>query len=103
MFPPPTGTSLDSALGSYLDLPINPHILITPSDLMPFAKSMRVQDISIEEDGVSKHHDFLCINPGRLCKGCNPGTFVKAYISPNQLVNDDFRIEAGCRVEILKL
>lgn len=104
MFPPPTGISFDSALGSYLDLPINPHVLLTPSDLTPFAKRVKLQGAALSgEHGISNPHGYLCINPGRLCKGRNPGTFAKAYISLDQMTNDNIDFESGCRVEILKL
>jgi len=67
VFPAPEGSQLAFSRAAELELPMSPDILITPSQLMPFAK---------------RAGEVLCVNPGRLVKGSTPGTFARLSIHP---------------------
>ncbi|XP_033734841.1 DNA polymerase alpha subunit B-like [Pecten maximus] len=51
-------------------IPVTPHILIVPSDLKQFVKDIQ---------------GCCCINPGRLSKGQNGGTYCRLVIQTDQL------------------
>jgi len=67
VFPAPQGTQLALSRASELEFDVSPDVLITPSQLTPFVK---------RAGGV------LCMNPGRLIKGSNAGTFARLTIHP---------------------
>jgi DNA polymerase alpha subunit B len=119
LFPPPLGVPLDTSHGYALELPCSPNLLIVPSDLAPFAKvvplernclgtasSESAQEVmpnaieSAEETGAA-----VCINPGRLTKGSNAGTFAHVHIAPKvaQAEAKPVPLHDRCRVEIRKL
>jgi DNA polymerase alpha subunit B len=58
LFPALLGFPLDTARSAAMELPCTPDVLITPSDLAPFAKVVAADCGNV-----------LCINPGRLTKG----------------------------------
>lgn len=91
---------LDASLGAELDLPCTPDVLILPSDLAPFAKSVAADKParSGEADKPAKSGaadtaarigagderlvmgNVVCINPGRLAKDKSGGTFAKLQV-----------------------
>ena len=102
---PPSGVPLDTSRGYALEMPCTPHILVTSSDLVPFAKVLRT---SISNDNgksiESKSGSVVCINPGRLTKGSNSGTFAHVHVVPEKNdANETNSIDHRCRVEIRKL
>ena len=114
MFPPPHGIPLDSSRAYALDLPCTPHVLVTTSDLVPFAKIHNTEISRREEvstDDPSKEGDthlspisVVCVNPGRLTKGSNCGTFAHIHIEPaKETVSKISTLDQRCRVEIRKL
>lgn len=91
---------LDASLGAELDQPCTPDVLILPSDLAPFAKSVAADKParSGEADKPAKSGaadtaarrgagderlvmgNVVCINPGRLAKDKSGGTFAKLQV-----------------------
>ena len=88
LFPPPTDVPLDCSLGAAgLAMPCTPDLLVTPSDLAPFAKLCPVHtppppaaDGDAADDGgaaaaaaaatqPASGGSMVCVNPGRLAKG----------------------------------
>jgi len=67
LFPPRPGTQLELPRLKQLDIPVTPDLMLLPSNLAPFAK---------EVDGV------LCVNPGKLTKAQQGGTYTKLSIFP---------------------
>ncbi|XP_031474526.1 uncharacterized protein LOC116246801 [Nymphaea colorata] len=70
LYPPSVGVPLDLSLTpEALQIQSIPDILILPSDLAPFVK---VLSFGPEESMMQ----CMCLNPGRLAKGINGGTFL---------------------------
>ncbi|KAG1690297.1 DNA polymerase alpha subunit B [Nymphon striatum] len=70
LYPPSEEINIDyDHAKSYINFPVKPHILITPSDLKSFIKDV---------DGC------CCINPERLTKGMLGGTFCRMNIKSSQ-------------------
>ena len=67
LFPPRTGANLELPMLPKLDLPVTPDVMFFPSTVAPFAKDV---------DGV------LCVNPGKLTKAQQGGTYSKITILP---------------------
>ena len=115
MFPPPTSVPLDTSLGYGLDLPCTPHVLVTPSDLAPFAKITSITQPVLgganmeEENTAIKETNVVCINPGRLTKGATAGTFAQVWVSETAVMMEDspglpsLGVDTRCRVEVKKL
>lgn len=107
MYPPPANLPLDVSSPDALDIVSIPDILVTPSDLAPFAKSTSVDspivDIESEQNHVTSKvsRDIVCINPGRITKGTTAGTFAHVYI--NKKESSQAPITSRCKVEIKKL
>jgi DNA polymerase alpha subunit B len=111
MFPPPATVPLDTARAYGLELPCTPHVLVTPSDLAPFAKVTAVAQPTLEApqeaEGGEKMEvepaapiNVVAINPGRLTKGTTAGTFAHLWV-PEGAAGEG--LHAACRVEIKKL
>ena len=78
LFPPARGSFFDCKLAGAAALPQIPHLMITVSDLTPFAKTLQV----------SKGESTLntvAVNPGRLCRGTAGGTFAHVNIKDNMM------------------
>jgi hypothetical protein len=91
---------LDASLGAELDQPCTPDVLILPSDLAPFAKSVAADKPARSGDGNKPAEsgaantaarlgagderlvmgNVVCINPGRLAKDKSGGTFAKLQV-----------------------
>lgn len=84
LFPPPADVPLDCSLGAGgLAMPCTPDLLVTPSDLAPFAKLCPVHtaapgQAAAADGGASQAApeaqaasggSMVCVNPGRLAKG----------------------------------
>ena len=67
LFPPRAGTQLELSKLGKLALPVTPDLMLFPSNVAPFAR---------EVDGV------LCVNPGKLTKAQQGGTYSKITIFP---------------------
>lgn len=102
MFPPAQGVPLDTTRGYALELPCTPHIIVAPSNLAPFAKAMPLEQATLGQESdtavTEEPSSVICINPGRLTKGANPGTFVQMSVAPQA-----GPVDRRCRVEIRKL
>lgn len=112
LFPPPTSVPLDTSRGFGLELPCTPHVLVTASDLAPFAKVAAVERPQLKalEGGnaggggeVSAQIKVVCINPGRLTKGANAGTFAQVWWVPSSGTGGEQDGGMKCRVEVKKL
>lgn len=68
MFPMPLGACFDSTKSHALEMPLTPDLLITPSQLAPFAKLVPVARGGLEGPP-QLAGNVVCINPGRLAKG----------------------------------
>ena len=68
----PSTTSVDWAQFRGLMFSDLPDLLITPSEVNPFAKNI---------DGC------VCINPGTLCKGTSGGTYASITVDPYVVQN----------------
>ncbi len=107
MYPPSLTLALDVSNPAALDIVAMPEILITPSDLAPFAKCTKVASPAInlecETTPVSQmsSRDVVCINPGRITKGATAGTFAHVYINKKEMSEE--QISSRCKVEIKKL
>lgn len=95
LYPPPPGACLDTTFDAALVLPATPDVLVVPSDLAPFAKCMEMAQFcgssgqaaaAAAGDSDAQHAVATAvtaaapslvtvINPGRLTKGPNAGTF----------------------------
>lgn len=78
---------LDASLGAELDLPCTPNVLILPSDLATFAKSVAADKPARSGDASSGAPDerlvmgnVVCVNPGRLAKDKSGGTFARLKV-----------------------
>jgi DNA polymerase alpha subunit B len=82
-----------------------PEILLTPSDLAPFAKQATLSDQRVDLDDENdpvktvSSRTVICVNPGRVTKGATAGTFAHIYVNPKV----SGAIEARCKVEIKKV
>lgn len=101
LFPAAAGVPLDLSL-SVRAMPFSnqPDILITPSDLSPFVKTLGSMHDS--QWNAEKYGSTLCINPGRLAKGMYGGTFTDILTIP---VPDDGKVRwpERARVSIIRL
>lgn len=87
LFPAAPGLPLDLSVSSEaLHMLSIPDIIIFPSDLAAFVKVLQVgDDHKLTEPGLqngsygdcTKQSKCVCINPGRLAKGTNGGTFAE--------------------------
>jgi hypothetical protein len=115
MYPAPLNIPLDAARGGAggLDLPCSPDVLVSPSDLAPFAKLVSPPSSSSESSGGV---ETVVINPGRLTRGVTGGTYAKVVIAPlkegvevaggaSASTNAPVahRIHQRCKVEIVKI
>lgn len=84
LFPPPAGVPLDcSRSTAALQMPCTPDLLLTPSDLAPFAKLCPVHMLPKEAAtpggeaagepaaAPAPGGNAVCVNPGRLAKGAS--------------------------------
>lgn len=108
MYPPSTNVALDVSSPDSLDIMSIPEVLVTPSDLAPFAKIAKVHSPSIGEQQDAKcagitgcSRDIVCINPGRVTKGATAGTFAHVYINKKETREE--LISSRCKVDIRKL
>jgi DNA polymerase alpha subunit B len=115
MYPAPLNIPLDAARGGAggLDLPCSPDVLVSPSDLAPFAKLVSPSSSSSESSGGV---ETVVINPGRLTRGVTGGTYAKVVIAP---LKEGVEVAGGaaastnapvahginqrCKVEIVKI
>jgi len=86
-----------------------PEIVLTPSDLAPFAKQATISDLRVNLDDESNpvkatgSHSVICVNPGRATKGATAGTFAHVYVNgANGSVAAEC-IESRCRVDIKRI
>ncbi|XP_057845703.2 uncharacterized protein LOC131055078 [Cryptomeria japonica] len=89
LFPAVSGLNLDlSVAPEALHMLSIPDLLILPSDLASFVKVLHLADaIQKTELGPSQngshedftHRQYVCVNPGRLAKGINGGTFAELF------------------------
>lgn len=116
MYPAPLNVPLDAARGGAggLDLPCSPDVLVSPSDLAPFAKLVSPPTSSSSESGGGV--ETVVINPGRLTRGVTGGTYAKVVIAP---LKEGVEVAGGaaastnapvyhgihrrCKVEIVKI
>ena len=70
LFPPPLGTNLDLRQMKYCKMPCRPDVLILPSKLTCFART--VCDTT------------MVVNPGHLVKGSTGGTYAVIHLHPMQ-------------------
>lgn len=117
MFPAPTTVPLNTSRGYGLELPCTPHVLVTPSDLAPFAKIVSIAQPVLksenagEEQAAVKETKVVCINPGRLTKGATAGTFAHMWVAAagsdtamtEESPASSQGVDASCRVEVKKL
>lgn len=132
LFPPALGTTLDLSLSpGSLDLPSNVDIMVLPSDLNPFVKVLSESSTKLAshkracpntcdvQKGLSPQmkenrtgdsilegwsgQTRLSVNPGRLAKGINGGTFVEILILPLAEENDLVTVPARTKVAILRI
>lgn len=105
LYPASVGVPLDLSL-SVGALPISrqPDILITPSDLSPFVKTLSLAPAGStkESQSDSKTASALFINPGRLAKGMYGGTFTDLLANPLPKEERD-RWPKSARVSIIRL
>ena len=106
LYPSASNVGLDVSSSESLDIVCIPDILITPSDLAPFAKNtpIDISKVDLENSNalsVSTRHDVICINPGRVTKGATAGTFAHIFVN-EELVTED-SISTRCKVEVRKL
>ena len=119
LFPPPADVPLDCSLGAGgLAMPCTPDLLVTPSDLAPFAKAVPAAGPYPEcstaagaaapggEGGSGaaqqQGRSVLAVNPGRLVKGSGGGTFA-VLTAAQGAVGAAGGLAANCRVEILRV
>ncbi len=85
------GANLDYARLESVELHLNPDILICPSDLGNFARSL--------DSGAS-----ICINPGRACRKSATGSIALLTISAPQLSEEKADlVSSRLRVDFLNL
>lgn len=88
LFPGASGLPLDLSVSpEALHIVSIPDILILPSDLAPFVKVLQVGDVPRQAEleslqngdygNQTKQLKCVCINPSRLAKGTNGGTFAE--------------------------
>eukprot|EP00210_Caulerpa_lentillifera_P006682 g6385.t1 len=100
VFPPMLGACLDSSLASFLDLPVSLDVLICPSDLQTFIKLVSESPVtSPEENLVPNQKSCLCINPGRVVRGSNGGTY--AIITITEFTEYPMKVQDSIKVEIV--
>lgn len=108
MFPTSANVCLDVTHPESFDMVGLPEIVLTPSDLAPFAKQATVNDLRVNlDDEVSPvqttaSHNIVCVNPGRATKGATAGTFAHVYVNAasGSIAQG---IEGRCKVEIKKI
>ena len=71
LFPPPADTPLDCSKAAALDMPCTPDLLVTPSELAPFAKLSPMHQLGEAAEAAGAAAHAVCINPGRLTKGAS--------------------------------
>ena len=108
MFPTSANVCLDVTHPESFDLIGLPEILLTPSDLAPFAKQATINDLRVNLDDeaspvrVTASHNVVCINPGRATKGATAGTFAHVYVNgaSSSIAQG---IEGRCKVEVKRI
>ena len=108
MFPTSANVCLDVTHPESFDMIGLPEILLTPSDLAPFAKQATVKDLRVNLDDEANpvqttgSHNIVCVNPGRATKGATAGTFAHVYVNAasGSIAQG---IEGRCKVEIKKI
>jgi len=94
------GACLDSSLTSFLDLPVSLDLLICPSDLHTFVKTVsELTGKAQEQDLVQDQKYCICVNPGRVVRGNNGGTY--AIINISQTQEHPINIQESIKVEII--
>ena len=95
LFPPSREANIDFSAANGLNMDFTPDILILPSSLRFFAKTVE---------------KTICINPGQMAKKNSPGTFSKLTIHPiprSQIPDDECDmasfVHQRTRVEILRI
>lgn len=86
MFPAPPGACLDTSHYSALQLPCSPDLLLLPSDLAPFAKTVSLAPSQLQGGPLTAvpgaPEAVIAVNPGRLAKGVSGGTFAHVQLAP---------------------
>ncbi len=108
MFPTSANVCLDVTRPESFDMVGLPEIVLTPSDLAPFAKQATVNDLRVNLDDeanpvkTTASHNIVCVNPGRATKGATAGTFAHVYVNAasGSIAQG---IEGRCKVEIKKI
>ena len=72
LYPPGVNTPIEVEQVKHLVFEKTPDILVTPSDLTVFAKSIS---------------GCICINPGTICKASTGGTFASITIDPQVIAS----------------
>lgn len=90
LFPAPPGAQVDYQREQDFALPVRPDLLVLPSDLTRFAETLS--------------GNTACVNPGRLVKGGNSGTFAKIIGKQlHESVSEELGVAYTAQVDIVKL
>lgn len=121
LFPPPLGSLLDLSVGPpTLRPPFVPDLLLLPSDLGPFVKVIpreslsSPQSVSIDPNEVKEENrkdekkdkrkdetlSYVCINPGRLAKGKNGGTYADISIIMDKVGENNSTLDLSKHAKI---
>ena len=106
MFPTSANVCLDVTHPESFDMIGLPEIVLTPSDLAPFAKCTTINDLRVDLEDESNpvkttgSHNVVCVNPGRATKGATGGTFAHIYVNGT---NGMTGIDERCRVDIKRI
>lgn len=92
LFPPARHTALETMMGDNLKLSTTPDVLLFPSELTSFVKSLQ-----------AKSSDVLCVNPGRLSKGCSRGSFAHLQFGVQTQAEKSKCVAQHCRVDIKRI
>ena len=109
MFPTSANVCLDVSHPESFDMVGLPEIVLTPSDLAPFAKQATINDLRVNLDDESNpvkatgSHSVICVNPGRATKGATAGTFAHVYVNGASGSVAAEGIESRCRVDIKRI
>lgn len=80
LYPPAPGVPLDAALAPALAMPVTPDILIVPSELAPFAKTVT---LPASRPGAGDEAAVLVVNPGLVGRRATLGTVGEVVVQPH--------------------
>lgn len=103
LFPPLLGACLDAGFGSMLEISTKLDVIITPSDLISYAKFLQAGDPpeQLPHMETSSDGNCLCLNPGFSVKSTRGGTYAILNITPEESTTTE--ISKICRVDIMHI